>query len=139
MTTKTLDLSFIRHLNLFEKITRVRANHCFTFNNILFFVVPAGLVYRAIGEKGNNVRKLAELINKKVKILAIPEKPEDTEKFIKEIIAPVQPKNIEITEKEIIINAGRINKAGLIGRNKIKLKELTKITNDYFGKELRIQ
>jgi len=139
MTTKTLDLSFIRHLNLFEKITRVRASHCFTFNNILFFVVPANLVYKAIGEKGNNVRRLAELINKKVKILASPDKPEDTEKFIKDIIAPIEPKNIEITEKEIIINAAKINKAGLIGRDKTKLKELGRIVNDYFGKELRIQ
>jgi NusA-like KH domain protein len=137
--TKTLDLSFIRYLNLFEKITRVRTNNCFIFNNILYFAVPSNLVYRAIGEKGSNVRKLAEILNKKVKIVGMPEKPEDAEKFIKDIIAPIEPRNIEMTEKEIVINAGKMHKASLIGRDKTRLKELAKIVNDYFGKELRIQ
>ena len=137
--TKTLDLSLIRYLNLFEKITKVRTDSGFVFNNTMFFAVPKNLIYKAVGEKGNNVKELSEILCKRVKIIGMPElNSQDISRFIFDIISPVQPKGIEITEKEIIINAGKMNKASLIGRDKQKLKELEKISEDFFGKELKI-
>lgn len=141
MTTRTLDISLIRYLNLFEKIAQVRTDSCFTFNNIMFFAVPKNLIYRAVGEKGKNIKKLSEILGKRIKVIGMPDQNnlQDINQFILDIINPIQPKNIETTEKEIIVTAGnKISKASLIGRNKQKLKELEKIAKDWFGKEFKI-
>ena len=34
---KTLDMQFIRYANLFDKVTRIRTNHCFEYNNMKKF------------------------------------------------------------------------------------------------------
>jgi transcription antitermination factor NusA-like protein len=138
MGTKTLDMTLIRNLNLFEKITRIRTDSCFIFNNTMFFAVPKEMVFRAIGKNGENAKMLSEILGKKVKIVGLAEGGQDISRFIKDIIAPVQPKNIEVTEKEIIITAGRLNHAALVGRDKQKLHELEKVVGEHFGKSLRV-
>jgi len=134
---QTLDMRFIRYLNLFEKITGVRARNCFLYNNCMVFAVPSSLVSKAIGSEGKNVKKLSVIVRKKIKVVALPEQ-EEIEKFVSEIIKPSTIKAIEVGEKEIIITADKHNKAGLIGRNKVRLIELKKIIEEFFGKELRI-
>jgi transcription antitermination factor NusA-like protein len=141
MATKTLDISLIRYLNLFEKITQVRTDSCFTFNNIMFFAVPKNLIYKAVGEKGMNIKKLSEILGKRIKVIGMPDQtnPQDINKFILDMVNPIQPKGIEITDNEIIITAGnKISKASLIGRDKQKLNDLEKIAKDWFGKALKI-
>ena len=138
MKTKTLDLTLIRYLNLFEKITKVRTDSCFIYNNILFFAVPRGFVYRAVGEQGRNIKELSQIIGKRIKVIEKPEGDSDSGKFILDIISPVQPKNIDISTKEVVITAGKLNYNALIGRDKQKFKELQKIIEEYLGKELKI-
>jgi len=45
---------------------------------------------------------------------------------------------VDLENNQIIVNAGRENKAALIGRNKRRLLEMKKIIEDFFGKEFRI-
>lgn len=138
MTLQTLDMRFIRYLNLFEKLTRISTRYCFFYNNFIVFAVPRKLVSRAIGEAGKNVKKLSEILGKKVKIISTPENVADAGKFISDIISPINFKTLEISEKEIIIGAGKQSKATMIGRNKTRLIELEKIVKEFFGKELKI-
>tara|TARA_Y100000310_G_C20668471_1_gene808950 strand:+ start:929 stop:1345 length:417 start_codon:yes stop_codon:yes gene_type:complete len=133
-----IDMRFIRYLNLFSKITGVESKNCFFYNNFLIFGVPSSLISKSIGKEGKNVKKLSNMVNRKIKIVALPENVEQTEKFVSEIIAPVQFKNLEITQDEIIITATRQSKAAIIGRNKVRLIELKKIIESYFDKRLRI-
>ena len=58
--------------------------------------------------------------------------------FIKSIVSPVEFKDLEIRNDEIIINAGMQSKAALIGRNRRREQELKEIVKDYFKRELRI-
>ena len=81
---------------------------------------------------------MSEILDKKVKVVLLPKGIEDAEKFITTIIYPIEIKNIEIQDGYLVINAGMQSKAMLIGRNKRRLKEMRKIINNYFGKELRI-
>ncbi len=136
---KVLDMQFIRYLNLFEKITKIRTQHCFAYNSTIIFVVPPQQISKAIGEDGKNIKKLSEILGKKVKVISSPNGKKDIERFILAIIYPVKFKNLELQENKIIINAGRQSKAALIGRNKSRLHEMQKILNSYFGiKEIRI-
>lgn len=133
---KTIDMRFMRYLNLFERETRVRTKNCFEYNNCIIFAVHPSMISRAIGEQGRNVKSISEIIGKKVKVISLPFN--GTERFIADVVSPIKFKAIEINGSEIIINAGRQSKAALIGRNRIRLDELNNIAREYFGKEIKI-
>jgi len=132
---KTIDMRFMRYLNLFERETGVRTKNCFEYNNMVIFAIPPQLISKAIGEQGKNIRRVSEILGKKIKVISLPLR--GVEKFIEDIISPVKFKSIEIGQ-EIVINAGRQSKASLIGRNRVRLDELNNITKEYFGKEVKI-
>lgn len=129
-------MKFIRYLNLFEKLTRVRTKNCFIYNNIIIFGVPSSLVSRAIGEHGKNIKQMNEILGRKIKVISFP--CNSIYEFVCKIIEPLKFKSLEMNDKEVIINAGRQSKAALIGRNKTRLIELNNIIKEYFGKEVRI-
>lgn len=130
-------MNHIRHINLFEKICRVRPEYCFFYNSGIVFILERNKIARALGENGRNIKKLNEILGKKIKVVFKPESLSDVKEFISIIIHPAGFKDVEVGE-EIVINAGRINKAGLIGRNKARLMELQEIVKEYFNKSLRI-
>jgi len=136
---RTLDMKFIRYLNLFEKITKVRTQHCFCYNLTIIFLVPKELMAKALGEGGRNMKSLSNILEKKVKVITAPLGEKDMEKFILAIIYPLKIKGIEVRGDSLLINAGMQSKAALIGRNKIRLLEMKNILQQYFGiKYIRI-
>ena len=135
----TLNMQDIRHLNLFNQITRINTRYCMTYNGTLIFCVPKSSVLKAVGENARNLKKISEIIGKRIRVIPLPKGVQDAKKFIENIVTPVTFKDLEITDKEIILNAGGTqNKAALIGRDKRRLFEMQKIINDYFGREFRI-
>lgn len=133
-----IDMKDMRYINLFGKITRISTRFCFKYNDIIFFCVPKQLVSKAIGENGKNVKKISEIINKKIKIIPIPKNIYHAKPFIEVIVNPVVFKNLEIKNNEIILTAGSRSKAALIGRNKRRLLEMRKIIKDFFKKDFKI-
>jgi NusA-like KH domain protein len=133
MANKILDMQFIRYANLFNRVTRIRTNHCFLYNNAIVFAVPRRLVSRAIGHENMNLKRLSEILGKKVKIVAIPNGREDIENFVSVITYPIKFKAIEIRENDAIINANSQSKACLIGRDKCRLNEMQNVLEQYFG------
>jgi NusA-like KH domain protein len=136
---RIIDMKFMRYLNLFEKITRVRTQHCFVYNSTLIFLVPKDKISRALGDGGKNARKLYEILEKKVKVIAIPDGTKDMRDFIVSIVYPVKFNAVEIKDGNVTITAGMQSRAVLIGRNKTRLSELKDILGQYFGiKEVKI-
>ena len=135
---KILDMQLMRYLNLFEKITHIRTKYCFIYNGEIIFIVPREFLSKSIGEDGRHVKKLVEILGKKVKIASIPHGDEDVRDFISALIHPIRFKAVETTPTEIIINAGKQSKAMLIGRNKTRLGEMQEIIKEYFNKEVKI-
>lgn len=123
----------IRYSNLFFRITKIRSNHCFEYNNTIIFAVPRNLVMNAIGRDNINLEKLNRIIGKRIKIVAIPRGKEDIENFVSIITRPVKFKAIEIRGDEAIISANMQSKASLIGKNKTRLAEMENILEQYFG------
>lgn len=129
----------LRHLNLFNQITKINTRYCLKYNGIIIFCVPKNMVLRAVGENAKNLRRISEILGKRIRVIPIPRGIEDAKKFIENIVSPTTFKDIEITDREIILNAGGTqNKAALIGRDKKRLIEMQKIISNYFGKEFRI-
>lgn len=134
----TINMQDIRHLNLFSQITKINTRFCFEYNNTTFFCVPRHLVSKAIGEDGRNSKQLSRILARRIKIIFSPNGVEESREFIQSIIHPVEFKNVDIRDNEIIINAGSKNKAALIGREKRRFFEMKKVVRDFFGREFRI-
>ena len=135
----TINMQDMRHLNLFNQITRIHTRFCVTYNGTIIFCVPREFVARAIGEEGRNVKRLSEILGKKVRVIQCPRGIQDARGFIGVIVKPVIFKDLQITNSEIILTAGNTQtKAALIGRDKRRLIEMQKIVKDFFNKDFRI-
>jgi len=135
---RTINMQDMRHLNLFNKITRVSTRFCFKYNEAIVFCVPMRFVSQAVGERGQNIKKMSEILRKRIKVIPNPRGIQDAKKFIEAIVSPVKFNDLEVTDDEIILNAGSHSKAALIGRNKRRMIEMQGIVKDFFGKEFRI-
>jgi len=102
------------------------------------FCVPRRNIPQALGKNGENLKKMSDILKRRVRILQIPHGVENAKAFIQSVIAPVTFKEIEITPDEIIVTAGSENKAALLGRNKRRLNEMKEIVKDFFKKEYRV-
>lgn len=144
--TKTFDMQFIRYINLFGRVTRISPKHCFSYNNMLVFVVPKEAVSSAIGPDNVNLKKLSDILGKRIRVLAQPMGSKDLIPFIQTLVSPIQFEKLEVvenpnnpTKEAIITTAGRENKAMLIGRERAREAELKEILDQYFHiKNLRI-
>ena len=64
---------------------------------------------------------------------------EGIKKFIGDVVAPIEFNGAELKGGSAIVNAGRQSKAALIGRNRIREKELGDVLKSFFGiSKLRI-
>ena len=130
----------IRYINLFGQITGVNTRYCFFYNEFIVFGVPKKLISKAIGKEACNIRKMSETLGRKIKVVGNPDddSTESIREFVRKIVSPVEFKDLEVTDEEIILTAGSQSKAALIGRNRRRETELKEIVKDYFKKDLRI-
>lgn len=127
-----IDMQQMRYINLFSKISGVEPSSSFMYNGQLFFLVPSSAVSKAIGKDAANVKKIGNIVCKKIRIVATPKKGDDKQiiNFVQSLIEPVEVGKIEVVSSNVEISATRMVKAGLIGRNRIKEKQLIKILKD---------
>ena len=125
-------------MSLFEKITTARLKDCIIENNQIIFIVQPGMISKAIGKKGANVKTLENKLNRKIKIVEFDSQPV---KFIKNFILPTRIDDIEINENIVTIKASDSGvRSILIGRNGNNLRYIEQITQRYFPeiKEIKV-
>jgi len=136
---KVLDQQQIGYLNVFGRIAGVPVSDCFPYNNRIVFAVPRARLSMAIGEGGRNLKIAGERLMRKLKVVPLPRDQNDVQSFLSAIVHPVEFKSLEISGDDILITAnGMENKAELMGRNKVRLRELQDVAKQYFNKNLRI-
>ena len=129
-----IDMQLMRYINLFAKTTRVQTTKVFVYNNQIVFAVPKAKVSEAIGKGAANVKRLNEILRKKIKVVAMPaiDDNEGIGKFVEETVAPVEFNKIEVKENSVVVTAGRQSKAALIGRGRQREKELADVLKNFF-------
>jgi N utilization substance protein A len=122
-------------MSLFEKITRAKVKDCF-FDQVqdrMVFVVQPGQLWKALGPKGANVKKLEKSLNRKIKIVEFnPNKLQ----FIRNMVFPLKIKGIS-EENSVVTLEGedKQTKGLLIGRNASNLRNLEQNMRRYFELE----
>ncbi|MEI6058147.1 MAG: hypothetical protein WCP89_00060 [archaeon] len=125
-------MRLMRYINLFERVSGVSTKNCFVYNNVIVFAVPKAMVSRAVGKDGTNMKRLAEILRRRVKVVAVAHEDADLQKFISDVVDPITFNKIEIRDGLVIISAGRANKAALIGRDRTREKELSVVLKNLF-------
>ncbi len=130
----TIDMQLMRYINLFSRVSGVPTKNCFVYNNQIIFAVPKVKVSKAIGKGAINVKKLREILRKNIKVIAMPsiDSNEGISKFVADVVDPVEFTKVELNGNSMTLTAGRQNKAALIGRNRIREKELSDVLKNYF-------
>jgi NusA-like KH domain protein len=126
-----LDITSIQYMNLFNKITGVKAKFFFPYSSALVFIVDPFQLTRALGDKDFNLRRLGITFKKRIKIIPEPT-PDRISRFVRILVSPIRFKSLIIENDEIIIKAGSHAKASLIGRNHSNLDQLQDILKHYF-------
>lgn len=131
------DMETIRHINLFEKITRSHVKDCFKVDENLVFIVQPGQLRFALGKQGANVKKISSILKKNIRVYEFNPTPE---KFISNLLYPIRPKQIVREDDTIIIKPNDIKEKGQIfGREKTNLKRIQDIVSKYFPVKIKIE
>jgi N utilization substance protein A len=86
----------IRFMAVFESVTNILAKDCIVDKNSVVFVVNERDVGRAVGKKGQNVKKLEKLLGKRVEVVGFSEDPV---RFFKNIFHPAHILAVNVMDK----------------------------------------
>lgn len=126
-------------MSLFESITRSRLKDCFIDKNEMqTFVVQPGEIGKAIGKSAINVKKLEQMLNRKIKIV---EFNSEILGFVRNLVFPLKTRNVVIKDGIVTIESEDTKTRGLIiGRNATNLRNFEAIAKKYFPelKEIKV-
>jgi N utilization substance protein A len=124
------DSNLMGYMSLFETLTQTKLKDCITGEKLIF-IVEEGQIGKAIGKKGINVKKLEQALNKRIRIA---EYSSDVLQFVKNLIYPLQVKDIRKEDNCIMVCADNTNtRSLLIGRERKNVNELKGIVKRYFN------
>jgi len=61
------DENLIKYISVFESITNTKLKDCIAEDDRLLFIVEEGQIGKAIGKQGSNIRRLEDLLKKRVR------------------------------------------------------------------------
>ena len=130
------DSSSIKFMTLFESMTGAKVKDCI-LNEKIFFIIEENSMGKAIGKNGSNIRRIENILKKKIKLA---EFSNDVLQFIKNIAYPVEINNIKNENGVITIQGKDTNtKAMLIGRDRQNINHTIGIVKRYFDvKEIKV-
>ncbi|MEM3030912.1 MAG: NusA-like transcription termination signal-binding factor [Candidatus Micrarchaeia archaeon] len=129
----------LKLLSLFERMTGTPAKDVVSDGSTIAFLIPAGLMGRAIGKKGASIEKVRGALGKPVVLFEHADSPEG---FIRNLLAPAPAININIQEKNNIKTAAvRIDskhRGIVIGRGGERIKLAQALLQRHFGITLKL-
>ncbi len=132
------DLAAVQTISFFEQATQARLRDCFEDDQgTLYFIVEPFELGRALGKGAQNVKKLQEKLNKRIKIA---EYNADPLQFIANLVYPVKPRQVEMQDGVVLITPpDSSSRSFIIGRNAQNLRSIEKIARRYFEiKEIKV-
>lgn len=98
----TLTGDTLRHISLFERITKTRVKDCMETEDKLVFVVEHGQGSRAVGKKGEHVIRLKNISGKDIQVI---EYSDDPETFVRNVFHTYQVQSVTLEMRGTIVHA----------------------------------
>jgi N utilization substance protein A len=120
----------IKFMSLLEQFSGVSPKDVINEEDKVTFVIPEGSIARCIGKGGVVVKKLENLLKKKVKYV---EYSEQLLQFVKNAVAPLELANVEEDSGVVTMTAPDHQTRGmLIGRSAMNLRATETLVKRYF-------
>ena len=121
----------MKFMSLFENLTQAEIKDCFVDkNDNIVFIVKENQIAKAIGKHGSNVKRLSEVLNRKIKIV---EFNSNLLQFIRNMIRPLEIREIKQDGPIVTIVGNDVKTKGLlIGRDAKNLRSLESVVKRYF-------
>ncbi len=125
------DTGLIQAMALFERFTRSTLRDCLIdHNSTIIFVVGQHQAGKAIGRGGETIRRLRELLKRKIKIV---EFDPDITRFVRNLLYPLEVKDVRIDGDAVVIDgASTANRALLIGKGRQNILRCEEIVKRHF-------
>ena len=134
---KKYNAECLQCMNIFRKVTNISPVDFFEVNSELVFIVDRAKVGAALGKQGKNVKKLRELLNKRIKVVG---KGKDAKELIANFLYPVKAKTISLDESTINLEFNQGSERRLLLRNRQnQLKVLKTIVKRFFSEVSEIK
>jgi N utilization substance protein A len=91
-----LDEGTIKLIALFESVTRAEVRDCIPSEDRVIFIVGKGQAGAAIGERGDNIHRLRDMLRKNVEII---EWADNAESFIRNIFHAFKVSEVKIEKR----------------------------------------
>ncbi|HIH39799.1 TPA: NusA-like transcription termination signal-binding factor [Candidatus Woesearchaeota archaeon] len=138
MNTKVVfDINVLNIMKTFDNVTHAKLKDCIVEEEKIIFIVSENELSKAIGKNASNVKRLAEILKKKIKIV---EFSSDTLKLIKNFIHPLKADNIYEENGIVVLESADSKVKGLlIGRAAQNLRKLEEYIRRYVDvKEIKV-
>ena len=130
MTRIKYDINLMKFISFFENLTRSKVKDCIDSGSSLIFVVQKGEIGKAIGKNASNIKKIENLLKRKVRVI---EFDEDVAKFVRNVLAPIKVDEVELVDSKVVIRDPNMKTKGMIiGRDASNLKKHKEIVSRYF-------
>ncbi|MBW3019838.1 NusA-like transcription termination signal-binding factor [Candidatus Woesearchaeota archaeon] len=130
MTKILYDVETIKFSTFFESFTKAKVKDCFKEDSLIVFVVDQGMLAKAIGKQGINIKNISEKLKKRIKVM---EFNPDITKFVKKSLYPVKNVDVEFKDSIVYIHCPDTKTKGLVyGRDRERLKSLKSLVKRYF-------
>jgi len=128
-----LDDSSLKLISLFESVTRAEVRDCLSIEDRVIYIVNKGQAGAAIGEKGDNIHRLRDILRKNVEIIEWSDRPED---FIRNIFHAFKVTDVRIEKRgsrnTAIVSVDPLQKARAIGKQGRNLHQARDIIARHF-------
>ena len=130
MTKIKYDINLMKFISFFENLTRAKVKDCIDSGSSLIFVVQKGEIGKAIGKNASNIKRIENMLKRKVRII---EFDEDVTKFVRNVLAPIKVEEVELVDSKVIIRDNNMKTKGMIiGLDASNLKKHKEIVSRYF-------
>lgn len=124
------DREMLQTFSKFEKVTGAKLKDVANHKDTLVFIVENGEMGKALGKGKRNIEKLRKVFNKNIKIV---EFSTDEVQFVRNLLFPLKPDNVQEIGNEIIIqDSDRKTKGLIIGAKASNLRNYESIVQRYF-------
>ena len=131
------NIELIGYITTLENISGSKVKDAFIDKNgMLVFIINQGDMAKAIGKQGSNIKRLSNLLKKRLKLI---EFNENILEFVKNCIQPLQASVSQEDNKILLESPDTTIKAKLIGRDKQNLIALNELVNRYFKVEITVK
>ena len=136
MARLKLDQEMLGIGSLVEQQTGVPVKDCFQEGQMLYLVIAAGWIGKALGRGGNTHHRLQQQLKRRIRLI---EYDDDPVEFVRRVISPLRVRSVENEGGMLILRdpSGAV-RGMLVGRDGKNLRMINRAVQRFFPVEVKV-